>query len=1560
MKFKGFWFSMLVYNFAFLLQGTAGFFLKHVETGKCIYDTKIVQSRYPPPTGGERTLHFLELSDNCLHPASQFKFLNNDALLKLNVPGCLQGVYKAGNSYYLDMLYIHTDTHNINDVACVNNNAVTQTSWGGLATRYDRAGYQFRYLRPRTSKELKDIQGVDPYLKMASCKFTPKKQFHFGSVTCARQKIMYASCRKGQYMVVKTAEYRGLNQGNVCGSSYYYNCSVDVTCRLKRLCDGKRECNVTVDDNLFSSKSCPGLDKYLYFEYQCNSTMTSFNEICIEDIQLSQSTLPSEGFVKLFTKDDGEFAVCKSSLENVKDNVCRFLGYPKADQIRGQTSGSSMSKAGEVNCRATVAPSFLCTVTPSSGCSEYSILKCHVCDDPLLQNTQKFPDSLFTVSTSTQNHSAAKARISSGSSWCAPVADGNHYLQLNFPSLYTVNAIAVFGDSSNSSFITEYHLLTNIDGVNWNSEKSKKIIQRNWNGYNDVAIEKFSRGIKAKSLRIVPAKSIGKPCLRIEVCGGDMLPDKPTNLTANKVASRYLKISWKDPEVTGVKLGTNILNPLTKVRLIVLRDTVVIFNKTWEATLIKPYKLENLIPYTMYLINVTAGNSEGFGGSITASFTTAEDVPEGPPLNVNIFAISSSSLSVTWKPPDIAKRNGKIVSYTACITQLENETCSMNYSIAEQRLDINNVKPGTKYYVRVLASTIVGSGIYSNSTWAFSNGLAPEQPTTHGNTLTYLLQNPTLEYRYFFVVVMEYGEEENLLPSNFKNTDLVTYSEAIASAQPTPYIAAVMSRGNFKSEFTLGDSGNTSLAGTRRRRSNGKIYYNGPLKPGTNYRIFQRVFLNDEADYYSTDWSPVVATAQKRKSTGGGNPGAIAGAVVAAILVIILIVFVILFIRRRRNGRKRSGSVKKSNVEKVRNHGPSVMNQVFVGSHNIGNINTPDNINSPMNSQDESVLVLNDEKVYENNAAITAKDRQPIPIAMFERHVRKLKHNNMKELKLEFEDLPNGQMSNWDVAKKPHNTSKNRYGNAVTYNHSRVILSGDEKADYINASFVDGKTDNYYIATQGPKPKTVNDFWRMIFEHKCPTIVMLTTLKEMGKVKCEKYWPDESKIYGTIQVTITKTKAFADYVLRSAVVSKDGEHHKVQQFHYISWPDYGVPRHPTQLLTFRKHFKSYHKTKAGFAVIHCSAGVGRTGVFIAIDKILDDLDDDYETNIDVFGFVKEMRSRRINMVQTADQYMFIYDAIMEHIQCGVNEIEAMQIKAEIVHLSKQLGNGRTGFEEIFERLQSVTTELPEEVCEAALLNDNKKKNRNPKIYPSESNRPHLSHLDQIENSDYINACFVDGYLGKNYFIATQTPLKETINDFWRMVCQYKSCTIVMLNQLNENNQQYPMFWPTQRARAQSFGKSTVLLDSVVTKDDITVRKFIVSPTMDIKNGRMVHMIHYVSWPDHDVPKDVHSMVEILSEVENSQRAADVKGPVIVVCSDGAGRSGTYIAISNLVDRVKIVQAMDAFQCIKLIRNRRPQFVETADQFKLCYRAVNCVLELFDDYSNFSKIDRPGW
>ncbi|XP_046858727.1 uncharacterized protein LOC124452186 [Xenia sp. Carnegie-2017] len=710
------------------------------------------------------------------------------------------------------------------------------------------------------------------------------------SVTCAGQNITNVRCPNDQYMGIKFAEYRGLRKGSICGSSYDHNCSVDVTCDLKNYCDGERKCSITVDDNHFPSRICPGLEKYLYFEYQCNYT--------IMDVLLSKSNLPNEGVVNVITKLRN-FTICnKGLLHKIKTIICKQLGYPIAASVEGSMSLSSLMHQsfipGNVKCDARVNDLSQCAITQNNDCSQYSYVTCHVCDNPLLKNGEKFPDSWFTAFP--KSRSASKARISSGSSWCSPDADGNHYLQLNFPSLYTVNVIATFGDSSSSSFITEYHLLTTMDSVNWKSKKSQEIYQGNKNGYNDVAMKKFSGGIKSKGLRIIPVKFVGKPCLRIEVCGGDLLPDKPTHLTAAKISSRYFKISWKDPRNTGVKLGTNLPNFLTKVRLIVLKDTVVIFEKTWKATLLKPYKVENLVPYTTYVVNVTVGNSEGFGRSTTASFRTVEDVPEGPPLNIKFVAISSTSLSVTWEPPDVDKRNGKIVSYTVSMTQLENETCSMNYTTKEQRLDINNVKQETKYYVRVLASTIVGSGIYSNGTWVFTNGLAPQLSTKQiGNTLTYLLQNPNLEYRYFYVVAMKNDTEDSRLPSNFKNTDLVTYFKAISSAQPMPYIAAVVSRRDFKPDFTLGDGENTT------RRSIGENYYNGPLKLCTNYKIFQRIFINDQGDYYSTDWSPVAAIVQKQESSDGGNIGAIAGTVVAAVLLIILVILVILFVRINSN-----------------------------------------------------------------------------------------------------------------------------------------------------------------------------------------------------------------------------------------------------------------------------------------------------------------------------------------------------------------------------------------------------------------------------------------------------------------------------------------------------------------------------------------------------------------------------------------------------------------------------------------------------------------------------------
>ncbi|XP_028402634.1 uncharacterized protein LOC114525469 [Dendronephthya gigantea] len=248
--------------------------------------------------------------------------------------------------------------------------------------------------------------------------------------------------------------------------------------------------------------------------------------------------------------------------------------------------------------------------------------------------------------------------------------------------------------------------------------------------------------------------------------------------------------------------------------------------------------------------------------------------PEGPPLNVTVTAESSSSLSVTWDPPEEEKRNGVIVNYIVCISHEETKPCFKEHTTEKMMLVIDNLNASTKYYVRVLASTKVGRGNYSKSQGIFTNGegtkLATEKTET---TLTFSLQTPSENFTYFYVVALK-RKNNDKLPSSSSYNDLVTYKEAKTSAEPKPYIAAVITSRD-KNMFILGDGGNTSFQTTRRRRSTTNDYYNGPLESRASYSIFQRIFL-DKGEFYSTDWSPASATiTQAPRPTLTTNTGGV-------------------------------------------------------------------------------------------------------------------------------------------------------------------------------------------------------------------------------------------------------------------------------------------------------------------------------------------------------------------------------------------------------------------------------------------------------------------------------------------------------------------------------------------------------------------------------------------------------------------------------------------------------------------------------------------------------------
>uniref|UniRef100_A0A2D4KHU5 protein-tyrosine-phosphatase n=1 Tax=Micrurus paraensis TaxID=1970185 RepID=A0A2D4KHU5_9SAUR len=192
-----------------------------------------------------------------------------------------------------------------------------------------------------------------------------------------------------------------------------------------------------------------------------------------------------------------------------------------------------------------------------------------------------------------------------------------------------------------------------------------------------------------------------------------------------------------------------------------------------------------------------------------------------------------------------------------------------------------------------------------------------------------------------------------------------------------------------------------------------------------------------------------------------------------------------------------------------------------------------------------------------------------------------------------------------------------------------------------------------FIAAQGPLPNTVQDFWHMIWEKKIYTVVMLTKCVEQGRTKCEEYWPNkQSKNYGDIMVAMTSEIFLPEWTIRDFSIeqSDSPESHPVRQFHFTAWPDHGVPETTDLLISFRHLVHEFMKQKPSSSptLVHCSAGVGRTGTFIAIDRLIQQME--MENTVDVYGTVYDLRMHRSLMVQTEDQYVFLNHCVMDIIK----------------------------------------------------------------------------------------------------------------------------------------------------------------------------------------------------------------------------------------------------------------------------------------------------------------------
>uniref|UniRef100_A0A8D2C7I9 protein-tyrosine-phosphatase n=1 Tax=Sus scrofa TaxID=9823 RepID=A0A8D2C7I9_PIG len=566
-----------------------------------------------------------------------------------------------------------------------------------------------------------------------------------------------------------------------------------------------------------------------------------------------------------------------------------------------------------------------------------------------------------------------------------------------------------------------------------------------------------------------------------------------------------------------------------------------------------------------------------------------------------------------------------------------------------------------------------------------------------------------------------------------------------------------------------------------------------------------------------------------------------------------------------------------------------------------------------------------------------------IRVADLLQHITQMKRGQGYGFKEEYEALPEGQTASWDTAKEDENRNKNRYGNIISYDHSRVrllVLDGDPHSDYINANYIDGyHRPRHYIATQGPMQETVKDFWRMIWQENSASIVMVTNLVEVGRVKCVRYWPDDTEVYGDIKVTLIETEPLAEYVIRTFTVQKKGYHEirELRLFHFTSWPDHGVPCYATGLLGFVRQVKFLNPPEAGPIVVHCSAGAGRTGCFIAIDTMLDMAEN--EGVVDIFNCVRELRAQRVNLVQTEEQYVFVHDAILEACLCGNTAIPVCEFRSLYYNISRlDPQTNSSQIKDEFQTLNIVTPRVRPEDCSIGLLPRNHDKNRSMDVLPLDRCLPFLISVDG-ESSNYINAALMDSHKQPAAFVVTQHPLPNTVADFWRLVFDYNCSSVVMLNEL-DTAQLCMQYWPEKTSGC--YGPIQVEFVSADIDEDIIHRIFRICNMARPQDGyRIVQHLQYIGWPAYrDTPPSKRSLLKVVRRLEKWQEQYDGReGRTVVHCLNGGGRSGTFCAICSVCEMIQQQNIIDVFHIVKTLRNNKSNMVETLEQYKFVYEVA---------------------